>query len=68
MSSGDPRTALRTTDANLDCAFFEKVLVFVAPEIGRALPPPGCNYYLFIFFTIDLSLMTALDVGMIVLG
>ena len=35
-----PRTPSRTTDANLDCAFVENALVFVAPKIGRARAPP----------------------------
>ena len=36
---GGPRTLLRTTDANLDCAFVENALVFVAPKMGRAQAP-----------------------------
>ena len=37
----DPRTASRTTDAILDCAFVENALVFVVPKIGRARAPPS---------------------------
>ena len=37
---GGLRRALITTDANLDCAFVENALNFVALKIGRALPPP----------------------------
>ena len=37
---GGPRTPTRTTDANLDCAFVENALVFVAPKIGRARASP----------------------------
>ena len=33
---GGPRTPSKTADANLDCAFVENALVFVAPKIGRA--------------------------------
>ena len=33
---GGPRTPSTTTDANLDCAFVEKALVFVVPKLGRA--------------------------------
>ena len=35
-----PRTSSRPKDANLDCAFVENALVFVAPKIGSALAPP----------------------------
>ena len=39
---GGPRTLSRTTDANLDCAFVEKTLVFVVPNIEGPGPlgPP----------------------------
>ena len=42
-----PRTSPETTDANLDCAFVESALLFVAMKIGRACPPPGppCQQY-----------------------
>ena len=33
---GGPRTLSRTTDANLDCAFFEIGLLSVVLNIGRA--------------------------------
>ena len=36
---GGPRTPSGTTDANLDCAFAENALLFVALKIGRAWPP-----------------------------
>ena len=36
---GGPRTASRTTDTNLDCAFVENALVFVVPKIEVAWAP-----------------------------
>ena len=36
MWRGGPRTLSRTTDTNLDCAFVENVLSFVALKIGWA--------------------------------
>ena len=33
---GGPRTPLRTTDANLNCAFVEKALLFIVSNIGKA--------------------------------
>ena len=36
---GGPRTPPTTTDANLDCAFVENLLVSVVPKIGRAWAP-----------------------------
>ena len=66
---GGPRTAPRTTDANLDCAFVEKVLVFVALKFGRPLmSTPPLAVIIICFFKIDPSLIIALDVGIIVLG
>ena len=35
-----PRTLSRTSDADLDCAFVENALPFVAPKIERARPHP----------------------------
>ena len=33
---GGPRTPSKTTEANLDCVFFENALLFVVPKIGGA--------------------------------
>ena len=39
---GGPRTLFRTIDANLDCAFVEKALFVVVPNLGWAsLPLPS---------------------------
>ena len=38
---GCPRTLSRTTDANLDRAFFENAPVFIVPEIGLTRAPLG---------------------------
>ena len=47
---GGPRTASRTIDANLDCAFIKNALVFVASKIGRALSAPPTRTHLKLFY------------------
>ena len=54
---GGPRTLSRSIDANLDCAFVENELLYVALKMGR--PPPGyLLWYTILLISLSLRYLT----------